>query len=253
MFYRIEGTGIRLAGTLPALTAAQPRLPAWLYHVADQAEQLVFAADPTAADPAAELLPANQSLSVLAFYPAVVERWRGLGIPDKPGRLRPWAAAARIVAAVSGLQAPGVEALLLPEARRRQPAPIFLEAPGDRAAAENAVSLDEQLARLEHAVTQPEQAAAFDAAVHAAWQVQNIDTVAKLLETERQAYPQTCASVLDTRSRAWLPRLSELAAAQRMDPRPRQTLVIVGALHLCGEAGVVTLLAHAGHQVTRML
>ena len=191
MLYRIEKTGVRIAGIAPALTLEKPDLPLWLRSVFERADRLIFQADTEAIDPAAELLPSTQSLTVLSFFDLITALWQRLGIPGRPARYKAWAAAAQMSKYLCQQLAPGVDALL-PEAKRREPPPQFLELPQDWVAAQDAVSLDEQLTRLEHVVTQPEEAVAFDRAVHAAWLSQNIDAIARLLASQRKMYPETC-------------------------------------------------------------
>ena len=253
VFYRIERTGVRIVGTVPALTSDQPELPSWLCSVFERSDRLIFEADVEAVDPASEQLPTNQSLSVLSFFDLVAALWLRLGIAGRPGRFKAWAAAAQMTRHLCKQLAPGVDALLIPEAKRRQPPPHFLEITQDRVAAHDAVSLDEQLTRLEHVVTQPEEAAAFDEAVHAAWLAQNIDAIARLLDSQRKVYPETFLHLLDNRNKKWLPQLLPILQENTFDGRPVTTLIAVGAVHLCGEQGLISLLTKEGHTVTRLL
>ena len=113
--------------------------------------------------------------------------------------------------------------------------------------------LDEQLARLEHLVTQPEEAVAFDIAVHAAWQAQNIDTVSRLLDAHRKIYPETFARLLDDRNKKWLPSLFETIQHNTTVDRSVTTLIALENTHLCGEQSLVALLTKEGCTVTRLL
>ena len=253
MLYRIEGTGVRIAGTASALTLEKPHLPPWVRSAFERSDRLIFEADIETLDPAAELLPVNQSLTVLSFFGLVASLWQQLQLPERASRFKVWAANARLSASLSKLVSPGVEALLLPEAKCGPSPPQFLETPQERIAVLDAVPLDEQLARLEHLATQPEEAVAFEVAMHAAWLTQNIDAISRLVDSQRKTYPETFAHLLDQRHRRWLPRLIQMLDIGNASNRMRPTLIAVEAAHLCGERGMVSLLSKEGYTLTRLL
>lgn len=61
----------------------------------------------------------------------------------------------------------------------------------------------------------------------------------------RKLSEDVLAEILDTRNRAWMPKLTKILS-------DGDAFVIVGALHLPGEAGLVTLLRGEGFTVTRL-
>lgn len=64
----------------------------------------------------------------------------------------------------------------------------------------------------------------------------------------REQFPELYARINVERNDAWLPRLEELLA----DPAHRETLVVVGAMHVVGEDGVVEKLRARGYEVERI-
>ena len=240
-------------GTASAFTSEKPHVPSWVRSAFERSERLIFEADSEAFDPAAELLPVNQSLTVLSFFGLIANLWRQLQLPGRASQFKAWAAGARLSASLSEQSAPGVEALLLPEAKGRPIPPQFLETPQERIAAFDAVPLDEQLARLEHLVTHPKEAVAFEIAVHAAWATQNIDAINRLVDSQRKMYPETFVRLLDQRHQSWLPGLIEMLDGNNSSNRLRPTLIAVEAVHLCGDQGIVSLLTKEGYTVTRLL
>ena len=88
MLYRIEGTGIKIAGTAHAFTIDKPDLPGWLRSVFERSDRLIVETDFEAMDPAAELLGANQSLTVLSFFDLISASWQRLQIPDRASQVQ---------------------------------------------------------------------------------------------------------------------------------------------------------------------
>ena len=76
-----------------------------------------------------------------------------------------------------------------------------------------------------------------------AWRRGDARALARLLLREYRHFPSLYEPLVYGRNRNWLPRLEALL--QRDD----DSLVVVGAMHLVGERGVVELLRQRGHVV----
>ena len=68
------------------------------------------------------------------------------------------------------------------------------------------------------------------------------------VERMRREYPDLYQSVNADRNRAWLPQVQAMLDDEASD----DTLVVVGALHLLGEDGLVQLLRKKGYRVERL-
>ena len=79
-------------------------------------------------------------------------------------------------------------------------------------------------------------------AVVAAWRSGDVVRLERLLR-ESSEYPELFRMLTTDRNRCWLPTVTGLLAARQ------DYLVIVGALHLVGQDGLVNLLRQAGYQV----
>jgi uncharacterized protein YbaP (TraB family) len=85
--------------------------------------------------------------------------------------------------------------------------------------------------------------------LHAAWRAGDADAVWTLAGAEMQArYPKLYQRINVQRNDAWLP----LLAARLQAPGEDDTLVVVGALHLLGEDGLVAKLRARGYDVERV-
>lgn len=83
----------------------------------------------------------------------------------------------------------------------------------------------------------------------AAWRQADVAAMERLGLTElRRDYPALYQSVNVARNRAWLPRLETLLRDSHHD----NVLVVVGALHLLGDDGLVRQLQRKGYRVQRL-
>ncbi len=85
--------------------------------------------------------------------------------------------------------------------------------------------------------------------MHALWRAGDGDALFAQTGAEMKAeYPDLYERLNVARNRAWLPRVRAMLDEQASD----DTLVVVGAMHLLGEDGVVRMLQDAGYTVERL-
>lgn len=111
------------------------------------------------------------------------------------------------------------------------------------------MSAEEQRQLLDEALAEAGDAARVDR-LHADWRRGDADALwAAMGDDMRRAHPALYRRMNVERNRAWLPQLeARLAPAAGRD----DTLVVVGALHLLGEDGLVVLLREKGYGVRRL-
>ena len=107
----------------------------------------------------------------------------------------------------------------------------------------------EQIAGLADFLDQPQDMPAMLGDMHAAWRRGDIEQLEALTGADmRQNTPETYRKVVVDRNDAWTPKLrAMLDGADTTD-----TLVVVGALHLLGDDGVVQKLRAQGYSVERI-
>jgi len=81
--------------------------------------------------------------------------------------------------------------------------------------------------------------------VVSAWQRGDTAELERLLHKDAAASPELFRALTTDRNRKWLPRITALLDDSR------DYLVIVGALHLVGDDGIVQLLQHQGRVVVQ--
>jgi hypothetical protein len=83
--------------------------------------------------------------------------------------------------------------------------------------------------------------------IYSHWRTADADAIERLMIDELMAKTPVTAKLLnEDRNRRWIPQIEALLAAEQ------DTLVIVGALHLVGDVGLVTLLRDRGFTVERV-
>lgn len=107
----------------------------------------------------------------------------------------------------------------------------------------------EQLQMLEQALDQSEAGADLLLELHAAWRAGDKQAILDGTVSEmRRDFPALYQAINVDRNVAWLPVLE----ARLRDEREDDTLVVVGAMHLLGEDGVVEKLRAKGYAVERV-
>lgn len=77
------------------------------------------------------------------------------------------------------------------------------------------------------------------------WRNGRLDHIEAMGEEARADYPELMERVIGDRNRAWLPKIVELVEGDQ------PVVVVVGALHLLGDDGLVKLLEAEGYTVTQ--
>ncbi|CAN5612296.1 TraB/GumN family protein [soil metagenome] len=107
----------------------------------------------------------------------------------------------------------------------------------------------EQLQFLDEALTESAEGKDAMHRLHANWRNGNADALWREMAVEmRSAYPELYRRINIERNDAWVPRIEQRLKLEGDD----DTLVVVGALHLLGEDGVVEKLRAKGYQVERI-
>ena len=143
----------------------------------------------------------------------------------------------------------GLDRVLMARAKAAGKPVSGLETVDQQLATLDATPLAEQIASLRDFVEEGDHAPAKLSELHAAWRNADVPTLERLTREEmREQTPVTYQRLNVDRNRAWLPRLERMLA----QGRGHDVLVVVGALHLLGDDGVVELLRARGYRVQRI-
>nr|WKF56783.1 hypothetical protein HUO10_001248 [Paraburkholderia busanensis] len=243
MYLHLTGTHLRLLGSMHLFPTTSRRTPPWIAEAYDWADTLVFESDPPTILP---LLSANEQGSADRLRPFLPpDAWQHLNAvwpADGPlaplAGLRPWAA--MIVAPTLFQQVvEGVEPRLLRSALTQGKPYQYLETAEEVAASLDTIPLDAIGAALALLMTDLAEPQRTLERMHAAWLEGDLPAIHRIaLESPMFNLPGIREAILDARNRAWAARLTSLLA------RPERTLVVVGALHLCGPNNLLDCLAH---------
>lgn len=105
----------------------------------------------------------------------------------------------------------------------------------------NTLDADTIISSTLHDLTQIENVLAD---MKAAWRSGDVKALEALFLTEMRNYPELYDILLKQRNHAWLPLLEAISDSN--------TMVLVGALHMVGEDGLLQLLADRGYVITQV-
>lgn len=250
------GGSVYIAGSMHLLRRSDAALPASFEQAYREAERLVMEIDIDDVDPAA----AAAFTASRATYPpgnglrqALGERrWsraRGafaeLGLDlESLDRLEPWAVA--LLYSVTGMTRLGFDPELGVEEQLKRLAvtdrkPIAgLETVEFQLGLFDGLSPADQAALLDMTLDDTESSAREVDSLTRAWRGGDEALLAKLLLREYRRFPTLFEPLVNGRNRDWVPQVEALLA------RPDDTLVVVGALHLVGEQGLIAMLRRRG-------
>jgi uncharacterized protein YbaP (TraB family) len=109
-----------------------------------------------------------------------------------------------------------------------------------------ALSRDDQVRMLDQTVDELKDLKSELREVTGAWRHGDAARLAALLSSEYSAFPSLYKPLVTDRNQRWLPQVEELLKARE------NTLVVVGALHLVGQGGLLELLRNKGYVVTQL-
>lgn len=245
MYYEIEGTTVRLAGSLHLLPATAPNLPNWIWGAYQWAERILFEHDISTAK---EHMFLKNGGSLESHLPVLL--WNRLVAawpPDRPlagiKSLKPWIAIPALSLSRCATVA-GVELHLTGLARKDNKPVGYLETMAEVADLGDAVPAATLHEALSLTLADLTNASRNFLDLHEAWLGRDLEQVGTVIgRTPFHRMPEIAASLIATRNERWIPKI--LAATVSNS----RTLIAVGALHLPGTNGLLALLQRSGHRI----
>ncbi len=105
---------------------------------------------------------------------------------------------------------------------------------------------EESLAFLEYTVADLETMIPVLDELAAKWSVGDTGYVQRMMGDEFDDYPELYEKLISGRNRSWMPAVEGLLAGRR------DAMVVVGAMHLIGDDGIVEMLRQKGYTVTQL-
>lgn len=262
MYFQVEGTNLRIAGSMHFFPQDHLEMPAWLWEAFDWADTLFFEADVRGLSPFVQRsdgstlrdsLPPNLSEALFSLMPnqQVAAAWNGLKLPFAS------------LGAIS-LIAPtcdGVELQMLARLGKPRPyksfhgvtsrpsrEPFFFESQAQHVDILDSIADTEYLEAMAWALFNQKEALDLFHEMYQAWSSGRLDNMAAVFpRTFFGKWPEAHQCGILNRNRNWMPAL-ELSAKSR-----NRTLVAIGAGHLSGAGGVLDLLEKAGYSIKPLL
>ena len=259
---RGERNTIYLAGSMHLLRPDAAELPAPVQRAYRDSSELVMEIDLDDLDPQAgakftstygTYAPGSSLRGALgeARWARVLEVGTKLGLPSAVlDRLEPWVVALLLSVAqmnAAGLDInSGVEQQLQALAETDGKPIEGLETMDFQLSIFDNLAPDEQARFLDLTLAEGEQMSGQLDAVAAAWREGRAKDLEALLLGEYAKFPGLYEALVYQRNRNWIPKIRALGE------RDGNVLVVVGALHLVGDQGVIAMLEQAGFEPRRM-
>lgn len=252
---------VYIAGSMHLLRRDRPNLPEAMTAAYREAESLVMELD---VDDIDEQAMSSLMLSAASFndgrsLPAVAgeARWQvlrpvltTLQFPEPFAvTLEPWGVAILLTTleyARLGFDAEvGVEKQLQKLAAADAKTIKGLETPEFQIGLFDSLSIEEQLQLLDMTLTDIAKMPAMADDLYSAWRRGDTQRLEELLLEGYKAMPKLYDDLVDQRNRRWVPQVKSLLRKEN------DTLVVVGALHVVGDRGLIALLKREGLKVDR--
>ena len=140
----------------------------------------------------------------------------------------------------------GVEEQLVRRAQADGKPTAGLETLPEELGSLSALSSEDQVRMLEQTLDDLKDIKSEMGEVTSAWRQGDAKHLATLLSTEYKAFPALYKPLVSDRNQRWMPQLEELLRGKDNE------LVVVGALHLVGQGGLLELLRKKGYAITQL-
>jgi uncharacterized protein len=253
---------VYLAGSVHLLPAAQATLPAGLLRAYADSRRLVMEIDLGRLDPQQlgnsilehGRLPAGTTLSAVLGpqrYGEVTHAAGDFGLPQQAlDDEAPWVVAIELTdleyLKLGFDPEQGVEEQLVQRARTDGKATSGLETADAELGSLAGLSQADQVRLLDQTLQELDEPQSELQEIVGAWRSGDAPRLAKLLAGEYREFPGLYRPLVTERNRLWLPQIEQLLAAND------NCLVVVGALHLVGDGGLLELLRRDGFKPVQL-
>jgi len=260
IFWEVKGAHntVYLLGSVHLLKAGESTLPPPIMQAYRRSSTLVMELNLNdagvdsllGAGTEAALLPEGETLSEVLgpdLNARLLAHAQRLGLPSESlARFQPWFAAMALeqtTLAQAGYEAgAGVDMQLTQDATADHKPIVALETMGEQMGFFSHLTRDAQRQFLRSTLKDLDSAASDTAAVVRAWERGDVRELERLFREESADAPQLMRLLTTDRNRKWLPRIDALLGDDHDD------MVIVGAMHLIGDDGLVALLKRQGYE-----
>jgi hypothetical protein len=253
---------VYLAGSVHLLKAQDAQLPPGFERAYTRSKGLVMELDMDNLNPmeAASWMLANGAIPEgvtlrqkvgEARYQRVATEAKRLGLPTELlDQFQPWVVGLQLLEmqyAQLGFQADeGVEQQLDHRAQADGKSVKGLETLAEQLGLLGSMSDDDQARFLDMVVEEMQDVGSDTQTVISAWREGNAPRLAALLSDEYKSFPRLYRMLVADRNQRWLPQIEQLL---RQD---QDYFVVVGALHLVGDGGLLDLVQRDGYKLEQL-
>jgi len=254
------GTTVYLLGSIHAMKEDAYPLPAIIEQAFAESEIVVFEIDSDEMTAAAfemlsaGTLPGDQTLESVvgpAVWAELSDRMREAGFdPKMCSSMKPWMAALTVTAfemtGAGYLPSAGIDAYFSGRADDAGKKTMALETVSFQVSLFAGLTAEQSLAFLTYTLADLETLVPELDRLSAYWRDGDVAPIEEFLLEGFEEFPELFGKLVTNRNRAWLGPVEELLAGDT------DAMIVVGAMHLVGEEGLVHLLREGGHTVEQV-
>jgi uncharacterized protein YbaP (TraB family) len=238
LYFQIDQTAVRIASTVHDFPRESPDLPRWLSDAFDWCEDLILESSPFANPDAATHFFGDSPLRKLVGFDtwlALCMRWPRFCLGRKMYKMKPWAALSLMPHLLLRL-VPGAEIQLANRAKRESKPVGQLETIADLARHLESVPAEVFRVRFQSLLRNLNAERQNIVDFHDAWYRGDFPCLTSLAQRlPVMNIPEMRQAYLLARNQSWLKSIRNATQSKR------RTLILVGAVHLCGPGNLVEL------------
>ena len=259
---RGEHNTVYLAGSVHLLKAQDSKLPAAFDRAYASAKGLVMELDMDSLDPSAAagwmlengMNADGEGLETIAGparYQQIATEAKRLGMPKELlDQFAPWVVGMELIElqyAQLGYDANSGVEMQLDQRAKADGKPIRgLETLEEQLGFLGNMSMPDQLKFLDMTIAELHDTNGDTQSVVTAWRTGDAGKLAALLSDEYKSFPALYRMLVSERNRRWVPQIEKLLK------EPQDAFVVVGALHLVGDGGLLELLRRDGFKAEQL-
>jgi len=255
-----DGAVVHLLGSVHALKEDAYPLPAVIEAAFDRSDVVVFEVDLDEMTSAALKMLAAGSLSDGRTLEQVAgpilwsdlnQKMNAAGMPSGMFQfMKPWMAALTVMGFelenAGYSPASGIDTYFSNRAKAAGKERMALETPEFQIGMFADLTPEESLSFLDYTLADLETMIPLMDEIYSKWLVGDAQYVEAMLGEEFDDFPELYEKLIRGRNRNWMPAVEGLLTGQR------DAMVVVGAMHLVGEDGIVEMLRQKGYSVTQL-
>lgn len=246
MYYEVEGTQVRLLGSIHLFPATSPEMPAWVTDAYTWCDEIVFETDASSGRQSL-MLPNGETLDSRiqsTLFNELRAIWPTDGSFPALAMLKP-CGVFLLLPQLQMKYVPGVDAVLRDRADKQGKKSYRLEGATELSGILDSIPDSIYINHIEFTLANPETNRRSFLDLHSTWLTRDPAAIFSAAARAPLWNSPLRRPLIEERNRMWAETIMRAWPSRR-------TLIVVGALHLAGESSLLTLLREQGLKISEL-